>query len=67
MTAFWALIRKQVVDSRWTLGFSAAALFGLSWLFVYATSRIEEQMHKVAAIGGTARPMRMLPSICRRH
>ena len=60
MTAFWALIRKQVVDSRWTLGFSAAALFGLSWLFVYATSRIEERMRKVAALGGAARPMRML-------
>jgi ABC-2 type transport system permease protein len=60
MTAFWALIRKQVVDARWTLGFSAAALFGLSWLFVYATSRIEERMRAVAALGGAARPMRML-------
>jgi ABC-2 type transport system permease protein len=60
MTAFWALIRKQVVDARWTLGFSAAALFGLSWLFVYATSRIEERMRAVAAMGGAARPMRML-------
>ncbi len=59
MTAFWALIRKQVVDSRWTLGCSATALFGLSWLFVYATSRIEERMHK-AELGVSARAMGML-------
>ena len=60
MTAFRALVRKQVVESRWTLGFSSAALFGLSWVFVYATSRLEERMHRVATLGGAARPMRML-------
>jgi len=38
MTPFWALIRKQIVESRYTLLFSAAALFSLGWLFVYFTS-----------------------------
>jgi len=38
MRPFWALIRKQVVESRYTLLFSAAALFSLGWLFVFFTS-----------------------------
>jgi len=38
MTPFLALLRKQVHESRWTLGLSAAALFGLGWLFVWVTS-----------------------------
>jgi ABC-2 type transport system permease protein len=44
MTPFWALIRKQIVESRWTLGLSAAALFGLGWLFVYVTSLNESEI-----------------------
>jgi ABC-2 type transport system permease protein len=43
MRPFWALIRKQIVESRWTLVFSAAALFGLGWLFVYVTARTETE------------------------
>ena len=44
MRPFWALIRKQIVESRWTLGLSAAALFGLGWLFVYVTSLNESEI-----------------------
>jgi ABC-2 type transport system permease protein len=44
MRPFWALIRKQIVESRWTLLLSAAALFGLGWLFVYLTSRNEARI-----------------------
>lgn len=60
MTAFLALVRKQVVESRWILGISSAALFGLSWLFVFVTSRIEEQIREIAPAGGPISPMRML-------
>jgi ABC-2 type transport system permease protein len=44
MRPFWALIRKQIVESRWTLLLSAAALFGLGWLFVYVTARTEAEI-----------------------
>jgi ABC-2 type transport system permease protein len=44
MKPFWALIRKQTVESRWTLLLSAAALFGLGWLFVYVTARTEAEI-----------------------
>jgi ABC-2 type transport system permease protein len=44
MRPFWALLRKQIVESRWTLGLSAAALFGLGWLFVYVTSLNEVEI-----------------------
>ena len=44
MRPFWALIRKEVHESRWTLGLSGAALFGLGWLFVYVTSLNEAEI-----------------------
>src|SRR5262245_36092868 len=44
MRPFWALIRQQIHESRWTLGLSAAALFGLGWLFVYVTSLNEAEI-----------------------
>jgi ABC-2 type transport system permease protein len=44
MRPFWSLIRKQIVESRWTLLLSAAALFGLGWLFVYVTARTEAEV-----------------------
>lgn len=44
MRPFWSLIRKQIVESRWTLVLSAAALFGLGWLFVYVTARTEAEV-----------------------
>jgi len=44
MRPFWALIRKEIHESRWTLGLSAFALFGLGWLFVYVTSLNEAEI-----------------------
>ncbi len=44
MRPFLALLRKQVHESRWTLSLSAAALFGLGWLFVYVTSLNEAEI-----------------------
>ena len=44
MRPFWALIRKEVHESRWALGLSVAALFGLGWLFVYVTSLNEAEI-----------------------
>ena len=44
MRPFWALIRKEVHESRWTLLLSALALFGLGWLFVYVTSLNEAEI-----------------------
>ena len=32
------------MESRWTLGLSTAALFGLGWLFVYVTSLNEAEI-----------------------
>jgi len=55
MTAFWALIRKQVVDARWTLGFSAAdlpalgALHGINALLLFATALFAGRRARVAA------------------
>jgi ABC-2 type transport system permease protein len=64
MRPFWALIRKQIVESRWTLAFSAAALFGLGWLFVYVTARTEaEVIHRLesgSGGGGRLQFMRMM-------
>ena len=44
MRPFWALIRKQLVESRWTLVLTALTLFGLGWLFVYVTARTEAEI-----------------------
>jgi ABC-2 type transport system permease protein len=44
MRPFLALIRKQIVESRWTLILTAAALFGFGWLFVYVTARTEAEI-----------------------
>jgi ABC-2 type transport system permease protein len=61
MTAAFALIRKQFIDSRWILLFSALALFGLSWLFVFMTARIERQLADAAgAMEGGPPPRGML-------
>lgn len=38
------LIRKQLRDSRWLLGVSSAAFFGLSWLTVYLAHNFEQLM-----------------------
>jgi ABC-2 type transport system permease protein len=47
MRPFMALIRKQIVESRWTLFLSAAALFGLGWLFVFVTARTEVEIGRM--------------------
>ena len=44
MTPFLALLRKQIHEARWTLGLSAAVLFGLGWLFVWVTSLNETEI-----------------------
>ena len=44
--AFGALVRRQLLDSRWLIGLSAAALFGLSWLMVFGISRFETRVLK---------------------
>ena len=46
MTPFLALLRKQIHESRWTLGLSAAVLFGLGWLFVWVTALNEAEILK---------------------
>jgi ABC-2 type transport system permease protein len=52
MRPFWALIRKQLHESRWTLGVSAAVLFGLGWLSVYVTSLNETRITRMLGSGG---------------
>lgn len=51
MRAFWALIRKQIHESRWTLFVSASVLFGLGWLSVYMTSLNETKIVELLASG----------------
>ena len=51
MRPFSALLRKQFVESRWTLVLSAAALFGLGWLFVYVTSLNEAEIRHLLESG----------------
>jgi ABC-2 type transport system permease protein len=64
MEPFWALIRKQVHESRWTLCILAAVLFGLGWLSVYVTSlnesRIVQMLGSGDDIGGRIEWMRRL-------
>jgi ABC-2 type transport system permease protein len=52
MRPFLALIRKQIVESRWTLVLTAAALFGLGWLFVYVTALTEAEIIRRLESGG---------------
>ncbi len=41
MNVVIALVRKNLLDSRWLLAICGSALFGLCWLFVYVAHRIE--------------------------
>jgi ABC-2 type transport system permease protein len=52
MRPFLALMRKQIVESRWTLVLTAAALFGLGWLFVYVTAVTEAEIIRRLESGG---------------
>ena len=49
MKATWALFRKNLLDARWMLLAIGLALFGLSWLFVHITHRIEVRMREASA------------------
>ena len=51
MKPFPALVRKHLHDTRGTLLLSAAALFGLGWLFVFITSLNEAEILKALASG----------------
>jgi ABC-2 type transport system permease protein len=51
MRPFWALIRKQIHESRWTLFIAAAALFALGWLSIYMTSLNESRILKMLESG----------------
>lgn len=55
MSAFLALVRKNLGESRWLLGLSALALFGWSWLLVYSTSLFEDDLRKVDLSGDAFR------------
>jgi ABC-2 type transport system permease protein len=54
MRVVLALVRKNLLDSRWLLAMNSLALFGLCWVFVYAAHRIEKEIVKniQAATGG---------------
>jgi ABC-2 type transport system permease protein len=52
MRPFWALVRKQIHESRWTLIVSALALFALGWLSVYITSLNEARILRELGSGG---------------
>ncbi len=47
MTVALALIRKNLIDSRWMLAAIAPSLFGLTWLFVHIAHRIEAGMREM--------------------
>jgi ABC-2 type transport system permease protein len=51
MTAFVALTRKQAGESKGFLGIAAIALFGISWLTVFITARIEARMRTAEDAG----------------
>lgn len=48
MIAWFTLVRRLLGESKWILGFSTAALFGMSWLSVYVTGRIEAALRAVS-------------------
>lgn len=60
MGAFLAIVRRQLRESGWALGISAAALFGLSWLFVFLTSLTEAELRKAAEDDRMVRRFRMM-------
>lgn len=55
MSVVFALVRKNMLDSRWLLAICSSALFGLCWLFVYVAHRIELSIQNA-----TRSPMGML-------
>ena len=51
MMPFWALVKKQVHESRWTLVVSGAVLVGLGWLSVFITSLNETKIVQMLGSG----------------
>jgi ABC-2 type transport system permease protein len=63
MRSFWALIRKQILEARFMLLLSAAALFGLGWLFVYVTSLNEAEIVRLLESDEPGTRIQMLRSL----
>ncbi len=63
MKPFFALLRKHVHDTRGTLILSAAALFGLGWLFVFVTSLNETEILKALSSGSEENRYRWLRNL----
>lgn len=59
MNVLGVLLRRGLVESRWLLGLSSAAFFGLSWLTVWMASRFERLMD-LGELGRRARMLRGL-------
>jgi ABC-2 type transport system permease protein len=62
MSAFLALVRKNLGESRWLLGISALALFGWSWLLVYSTFRFGDELRRMDPSADGFRSRRMIQS-----
>lgn len=60
MSAFLALIGKQAGETRWSLGVSAIALFGLSWLTVLVAHLTEERIRREMAEHGAPPALRLV-------
>ncbi|HEV3163213.1 MAG TPA: permease [Isosphaeraceae bacterium] len=55
MNAFFVMIRKQLAESKWFLGVATVLLFGLGWLGVFMTVKIEARMRDRDPAGGLRR------------
>ena len=55
------LLRKHAIESRWLLGLSSSAFFGLAWLTTWMTFRIETLVAKgeMGPAAGRVGPMRL--------
>lgn len=63
MSPFLAIVRRQLKESGWALGITAASLLGMSWLFVFLTSLTEAELRKAAADDTVVRRFRMMRSM----
>jgi ABC-2 type transport system permease protein len=51
MTPFLYLVRMHLLESRWFLAIGSSTMFGLGWIFVHVTSRIESKMREFGESG----------------
>jgi ABC-2 type transport system permease protein len=63
MYPFFAMVWKQLAETRWFLAISAAALLGLSCLSVYVTVQTERRMAEVNDQGGRFRSMAFMRAL----